>query len=156
MKIIITESQLQTLLKESYMRLSDDDNDNLLGYLYEMGFENDDALYELNNLTDYYDKLPENITLYRLVFADTEEEIDKQYPGDHYSLSKKNLLDSHYGPLRDSTYGENCYLITVKSQKHMIDFYETIKNNILYPNEQEVTLKNKGFGSEIVSIRQIN
>jgi len=50
MKIIITESQLQTLLKESYMRLSDDDNDNLLGYLYEMGFDNDDALYELNQV----------------------------------------------------------------------------------------------------------
>jgi hypothetical protein len=156
MKIIITESQLQTLLKESYMRLSDDDNDNLLGYLYEMGFDNDDALYELNNLTDHYDMIPDSVTLYRIVFADSKEEIDKQYPGSHYSLKKKDLLDSHYGPLRDSSYGEKCFMIKVKAQKHMIDFYESIKNNILYPNEKEITLLNKGFGVDVIEITQIN
>jgi len=38
----------------------------------------------------------------------------------------------------------------------MIDFYESIKNNILYPNEIEITLLNKGFGAEIVSITQVD
>jgi len=34
----------------------------------------------------------------------------------------------------------------------MIDFFESIKNNILYPNEEEITLKNKGFGVNILKI----
>ena len=121
-----------------------------------MGFENDDAMYKLNNITDFYDNLPETLTLYRIVFADSEDEIDTQYPGNHYSMNKKNLIDSHYGSLRDSSYGENPYMIKVKVQKQLIDFYESIKNNILYPNEQEVTLKNKGFGADIIEITPIN
>jgi len=102
------------LIKESYVRLTEDNTDNLLGYLYEMGFENDDAMYELNNITEFYDNLPETLTLYRIVFVDSEDEIDTQYPGNHYSMNKKNLIDSHYGSLRDSSYGENPYMIKVK------------------------------------------
>jgi hypothetical protein len=144
------------LIKESYVRLTEDNTDNLLGYLYEMGFENDDAMYELNTITDFYDNSPNTLTLYRIVFADSEEEIDTQYPGNHYSMNKKNLMDSHYGSLRDGSYGEKPFLIKVKVQKQLIDFYESIKNNILYPNEQEVTLKNKGFGADIIEITPIN
>lgn len=151
----ITISDRETL-DESYIRLSEDNTDNLLGYLYEMGFDNDDALYELNDITDFYDNLPETISLYRIVFADSKEEIDTQYPGSHFAMDKKDLLDSHYTSLRGSSYGDNCYVIKVKAQKQLIDNYESIKNNILYPNEQEVTLKNKGFGVDVIEITPVN
>ena len=143
-------------LDESYIRLSEDNTDNLLGYLYEMGFDNDDALYQLNDITDFYDNLPETLTLYRMVFAGSKDEIDTQYPGSHYATNKNDLLDSHYTSLRDSSYGDNCYVIKVKAQKQLIDSYESIKNNILYPNEQEITLKNKGFGVDVIEIMQVN
>lgn len=143
-------------LDESYIRLSEDNTDNLLGYLYEMGFDNDDALYELNDITDFYDNLPETLTLYRVVFAGSKDEIDTQYPGSHYATNKNDLLDSHYTSLRDASYGDNCYVIKVKAQKQLIDNYESIKNNILYPNEQEITLKNKGFGVDVIEIMQVN
>ena len=142
-------------LDESYIRLSEDNTDNLLGCLYEMGFDNDEAMYELNNITDYYDNLPENLTLYRIIFAGSKDEIDVQYPGSHYSMNKKDLLKNHYGSLRDSSYGDKCFIIKVKTQKQLIDTYESIKNNILYPNEQEITLKNKGFGAKVIEITQI-
>jgi hypothetical protein len=142
-------------LSETFIKLTEDNTDNLLGYLYEMGFENDDAMYELNNITDFYDNLPNTLILYRIVFADTEEEVDTQYPGNHYSMNKKNLIDSHYGSLRDSSYGSDPFVIKVKVQKQLIDFYESIKNNILYPNEEEITLKNKGFGADIIEIMPV-
>ena len=143
-------------LDESYIRLSEDNTDNLLGCLYEMGFDNDEAMYELNNITDYYDNLPENLTLYRIIFAGSKDEIDVQYPGSHYSMNKKDLLKNHYGSLRDSSYGDKCFIIQVKVQKQLIDSYESIKNNILYPNEQEITLKNKGFGAKVIEITPVN
>jgi hypothetical protein len=142
-------------LSETFIKLTEDNTDNLLGYLYEMGFENDDAMYELNNITDFYDNLPNTLILYRIVFADSEDEIDTQYPGNHYSMNKKNLIDSHYNSLRDNSYGSNPFVIKVKVQKQLIDFYESIKNNILYPNEEEVTLKNKGFGADIIEIMPV-
>jgi len=151
----ITISDKETL-DESYIRLSEDNTDNLLGYLYEMGFDNDDALYQLNDITDFYDNLPETLTLYRVVFAGSKDEIDTQYPGSHYATNKNDLLDSHYTSLRDGSYGDNCYMIKVKAQKQLIDSYESIKNNILYPNEQEITLKNKGFGVDVIEIMQVN
>jgi len=143
-------------LDESYIRLSEDNTDNLLGYLYEMGFDNDDALYQLNDITDFYDNLPETLTLYRILFAGSKDEIDTQYPGSHYAMNKKDLLDSNYTSLKDSSYGDNCYVIKVKAQKQLIDSYESIKNNILYPNEQEITLKNKGFGVDVIEIMQVD
>jgi hypothetical protein len=33
---------------------------------------------------------------------------------------------------------------------------ETIENNILYPNEREITVKNKGKNVKIVRIEEIN
>jgi hypothetical protein len=148
--------KVKSNISETFIKLTEDNTDNLLGYLYEMGFENDDAMYELNNITEFYDNLPETLTLYRVVFSDSEEEVDTQYPGNHYSMNKKNLIDNHYGSLRDSSYGSKPFVIKVKVQKQLIDFYESIKNNILYPNEEEVTLKNKGFGAEITEITPIN
>jgi hypothetical protein len=141
---------------KTYIRLSEDNTDNLLGYLYEMGFDNDDAIYQLNEITNFYDNLPETLTLYRVVFAGSKDEIDTQYLGSHYAMNKKDLLDSHYTSLRDSSYGDNCYVIKVKAQKQLIDSYESIKNNILYPNEQEITLKNKGFGVDVIEIMQVD
>lgn len=143
-------------LDESFIRLTADNTDNLLGCLYEMGFDNDDALYELNTITNFYEKLPEELILYRIVFAGSKNEIDRQYPGSHYSINKKELINNHYGSLRDSSYGDKCFIIKVKAQKQLIDNYESIKNNILYPNEQEITLKNKGFGAEIIKIMQVD
>jgi hypothetical protein len=51
--------------------------------------------------------------------------------------------------------GDNSYIITVLAPKSLIDIKETVFNNVLYPHENEVTLKNKGKGVEIVSIKKI-
>jgi hypothetical protein len=51
--------------------------------------------------------------------------------------------------------GEKYYLVSVLSPKKLIDINQTIINNILYPNEQEITLKKKGKGVKIVSIKEI-
>jgi hypothetical protein len=45
--------------------------------------------------------------------------------------------------------------MTVRANKELIDVNSTIHNNILYPNENEVTLKNRGKGVEILSIKKL-
>jgi hypothetical protein len=152
----ITEGVNTSILIEGFVRLSEKQISNLHDSLIEMGFDDESAEYELNNLIDYYDELPNELTLYRIIFADSADEIDTQYPGSHYSLNEKNLIESHYGSLRDSSYGDESFIIKVKCQKQLIDYFESIKNNILYPNEEEITLKNKGFGVEVVDMMSIN
>jgi len=37
----------------------------------------------------------------------------------------------------------------------MVNVMETLSNNILYPHEEEITLKNKGMGVEIINIEEL-
>jgi hypothetical protein len=144
-------------VNENYVRFSDDVYSSLIDVYNTIGVDSDSAKNELDEIISYYEKLPNNMTLYRLVFSDSEEQIDKQYPGYHYTRSKKDLLDNHYyQAYRDSSQGENPYILKVKVQKQMVDFYDSIKNNILYPGEKEITLKDRGFGAKIIEIMPVN
>jgi len=51
--------------------------------------------------------------------------------------------------------GENALLLTVKIKKDQIDIFNTLHNNILYPHEQEITLKDKGKGSQLIDLTDI-
>jgi hypothetical protein len=120
--------------------------------LSQMGFGNDDIKSEMRYLKKHLENLPEEIILYRIISVDNKEDINTKLPGSHYSHSKKDLISSHNFT---TGYGEKKFLITVKAKRNQIDFFSTLENNILYPNEQEITLKNKGKGVEITSIREI-
>ena len=52
--------------------------------------------------------------------------------------------------------GKKYYLITVKIPKKEVDLQEMIKNNILYPNEFEITVKNRVKNAKIMKIEEIN
>lgn len=138
--------KLLNILKEEI------DKKSLLMKLEEMGFDEESAQQELKNLIRYLKNLSPIIKLHRLINTDDIKNIDLEYPGSHYSMNLRNLLDSHSYL---TGMGEKYYLLTVKAPKRLIDIEETLSNNILYPNEQEITLKNMGKGVEILSVKEI-
>lgn len=117
-----------------------------------MDFNDEDIKYELKGLISHIESLPQTIKLYRIIYADDLSEIDKNLLGSHYSNNKRELINSHS---YTTGYGDYKYLFTVEANKEMIDFVQTISNNILYPNENEITLKNKGKGIKIISIKKL-
>lgn len=118
----------------------------------DMDYGKEDAKEVLDDIINKVKTLPEEIKLYRIIRVDDKKDIDVYEPGSHYSLNKKELMSSH--SYADGV-GDQSYLITVLSPKKLVDVEETIHNNVLYPHENEVTLKNKGRGVKIVSIRKI-
>jgi hypothetical protein len=118
----------------------------------DMGMDKSDAEKELEYYLDKVKNLPDELTLYRVLNVDKKEDINKEQLGSHYSDKKKDLMSSHYFVDGGE---ENYFLVTVKAKKSMVDIMATLENNILYPNENEVTLKNKGKGVDIISIRKI-
>jgi mRNA-degrading endonuclease RelE of RelBE toxin-antitoxin system len=116
---------------------------------YELSEEFDDNSIK-NSVKSELDKLPENITLYRVLYVKNEGDINKKQPGSHYVMKKRDLERSHYQ--KSHVGGGEPLLITVKANKSMIDREETIKNRINYPHENEITLKNKGLGAKIIKI----
>lgn len=97
------------------------------------------------------ESLPMVVRLYRLLIADNIDDINLETPGFHYSMDKNNLLNTH-SFLKDKNY----FLLTVDAPKSIIDIPQTVSNNINFPNEKEITLKNKGKGSKIISVEPIN
>jgi hypothetical protein len=118
----------------------------------DMGMDKSDAEKELEYHLEKVKNLPDELTLYRVLNVDKKEDINKEQLGSHYSDKKKDLMSSHYFVDGGE---ENYFLVTVKAKKSMVDIMATLENNILYPNENEVTLKNKGKGVDIISIRKI-
>jgi hypothetical protein len=118
----------------------------------DMGMDKSEAQSELDSVINRFDKLPDELTLYRVLNVDDEKDINTKKLGSHYSNKKKDLMSSHY--FVDSG-NENYFLVTVKADKKLVDKMETLENNILYPNENEITLKNKGKGVDIISIKKI-
>lgn len=125
----------------------------LMSLLKTMDITGEDAKSELEDIVSYVKELPEELKLYRILSVDSKDDINKEELGSHYSTDRKNLLSSHDYVTGS---GEEYYLVTVKVKKSMVDVMETLENNILYPNEKEITLKNKGKGVEIISTKKIN
>jgi len=138
-------------------KLGKENINKLLSDYEYMGYNEEWAKEELISLVTYINKLPSQLILYRIICVDSKEEINTSVVGSHYSLDKDNLKNNHYGrgSIAGDCRGEKVYLLTVSSPKTNLDVMETLSNNILYPNEKEMTLKNKGQGVKVLSIEQL-
>lgn len=124
----------------------------MLNHFEVMGIHKDEAEEKLDSLINYIKNLSDPVKLYRILVVDSKEDINTEELGSHYSTDRRDLISSH-SYLTGS--GEKYFLVSVKAPKKLIDINETISNNILYPNENEITLKKNGRGVEIVSIRKL-
>jgi hypothetical protein len=134
-----------------------DDSKGLLNKsrLIKLGVEGvfDDKEMASKHLEDLISKiksLPQSIKLYRIVFVDNINQIDKVNVGSHYVGKVKDLEQSHQ--LISHVGSGDPYILTVRANKSLIDVYTTLVNNMKYPHENEITLKNKGNGSKIIKI----
>jgi len=117
----------------------------------DMNYDEDEAKEVLEDIIHSVKNLPEEIRLFRIIHVESKEDINTNELGSHYSTSKKDLLNNH--SYADGV-GDQSYIITVLAPKKLVDVGETVYNNVLYPHENEVTLKNKGKGVKIISIRK--
>ena len=115
-------------------------------------YSEEDANNEIDDILSWIDGFPKKITLYRIIRADSKNDIDTEYPGNHYSMDRKSLIKN-----KDFSHGigDKVFLLKVSVDKRYIDKSETLKNNIMYPNEKEVTLTKGGLGAKIVDILDI-
>jgi len=128
----------------------------LYHYTVDMGYHKESAIEDLKDLIRWFNSLPNKIKLYRLLYLNDKNEINYDELGSHYSNNKRSLIVNHYN--RGSIYGdmgEEAFLITVVAPKNKIDFIETITNNILFPNEQEITLEDKGRGVDFIKVEKL-
>jgi hypothetical protein len=112
-------------------------------------YEGEERVIEIKS---FLKSLPDKIKLYRILVLNDIGEINLDEPGSHYTLNPKQLEES-YNIL--TGHGTEYFMLTVLADRELVDIDETIVNNILYPNEEEITLKHKGKGSKVVKIKKI-
>lgn len=133
-------------------------------YVDEFGFEGfntrDDAIEHLDYLfkTKYpygYLNVPKEMKLYRVLFVESEKDINKNDLGFHFIPNKK-LID---GDFIFSIGGENFdweetppHLVEVLVDRDEINWSYSIANNLKYPYEWEITMKNKSPKITIIKI----
>lgn len=128
------------------------DKKAIISALKSMDFSETDAKNELKYHLNRLKTLPKVVMGYRLLKVNDKNDINFNEIGSHFGENLTDLLKNH-------TYltgiGEKYYLITVEIPKKEIDIQNTIENNILYPHEREITVKNKGKNVKIVKIEEI-
>jgi len=129
------------------------DKKALISALKSMDYSEKEAKNELKYHLDRVKTLPKTLTGYRILVVNDEKDINLDEIGSHFSENKVELLSNHSFC---TGCGEKYYLITAKIPKKEVDLEEMIKNNIFYPNEHEITVKNKGKNVKIVKIKEIN
>jgi len=129
------------------------DKKTLISALKTMDFDEKEAKNELKYHLNRVKNLPKTLTGYRILVVNDEKDINLDEIGTHFSENRQELLQNHSFC---TGCGEKYYLITAKIPKNEVDLQETLRNNILYPNENEITVKNKGKNVKIVKIEEIN
>ena len=128
------------------------DKEMLISALKTMDFSEKDAKNELEYHINRVKNLPKTIKAYRIVSVNDKKDINMSKIGSHFALNRSDLVKNHSFSTGS---GEKYYIITANIPKNEVNEQETIHNNILYPQENEITVKNKGKNVEIVSIKEI-
>ena len=129
------------------------DKKTLISALKTMDFDEKEVKNELKYHLNRVKNLPKTLTGYRILVVNDKKDINLDEIGTHFSENRQELLQNH---TFCTGCGEKYYLITAKISKNEVDLQEMLLNNILYPNEHEITVKNKGKNVKIVKIEEIN
>jgi hypothetical protein len=125
----------------------------LISTLKSMDFSQKEAENEVEYYLKWAKNLPKTQKGYRILVVNDKKDINLDEIGSHFSSNRTELLSNHSFC---TGCGEKYFLITAEISKNEVDIEETIKNNILYPNEMEITVKNKGKNVKILKIQEIN
>lgn len=105
--------------------------------------------------------IPPEMTLYRVILIQNGKKMDEEEVGKHFVADKDILYNEEFlnniGIFEmldwDSDNGE-LWLLTCKVQKTNLDLHETIRHRLMYPTEEEFTLKSPK-GVRVIDKEQI-
>jgi hypothetical protein len=125
---------------------------------YEGYNDKEDAFDDLNEKIDFYKKMPNPATLYRVVGVKNRKLIKTNDLGEHFTPYKWNIDGDMLLSIGYENWDENTkpYIMETSVPHSEIDIIQTIIQNLSFPNEHEITLKNNGRGAKLVKISKFN
>lgn len=143
---------------KTFNDIKDEDIPKIIDYFGREGFNNDeDAIEDLKEKIDSYKQFPNPVTLYRVIGVKNRKSINTKNLGQHYTpyewaIDNDMLLSIGTEYWDDDT---KPYVIKVLAPLSEIDVWQTIIQNLAFPNEHEINLKNNGKGIKIVDVYEL-
>lgn len=138
---------------KTFEDIDDDKIRECLDYFgYEAFNDEEDAFEDLKEKIKYYQQMPNPAILYRAIGVKNKKLIKTDELGEHYTPYKWNidgdtLLSIGYEYWDEET---KPYIMEVSVPHSEIDIIQTIIQNLSFPNENEINLKNKGKGAKFI------
>ena len=132
-----------------------EDAEGIVYWLGSEGFNSEEEAVEWLELQiPEYRSLGDVVRLYRVVGVTSMDEIKVNEPGEHYVLDEFQIHEESIG-MYDWEDGLRAYIMEVDCPIGEIDVIRTLVQNMSFPNEWEISVKNKGNGVKVVNIREM-
>ena len=129
----------------------------IIDYCGYEGYDNEeDAIEDLTEKIEFYKSLPNPCTLYRVVGVENEELIRKDDLGEHYTPHKWAIDSDMLMMIGSENWSDDvkAFIIEVSVPLEEIDIKQTIIQNLSFPTEHEINLKNKGKNVKVINIEE--
>ena len=155
----VTDITEDDLLKKSSEEIIDSFEYGTQGFnTKEDAIEYLDELKE-ESFPDGLINIPSEMTLYRVVLIQRGKKIDEKEIGQHFVAYKELVTSDDFlediGVLDWIDEESQLWLLTCKVPKSNLDLHETVRNRLMFPQEEEFTLKSPQ-GIRVVNKEQVD
>lgn len=129
----------------------------IIDYVGHEGFTDyDEAVEYLIDKIKEYKKFSDPITLYRVIAVKDEKHINTEDMGEHYTPYESDINGDMLLSIGSDEWDDECipYILEVSVPLSEIDTKQTLVQNLAFPNEHEVNLKNKGKGAKLIKVKK--
>jgi len=143
---------------QSFNDIDDEKIIEIIDYFGYEGFNNEeDAFEDLKQKIELYKSLPEKIKLYRAVGLNHINDFKKSEIGEHFVLDEWRIDSDLLMSIGYENWDEYVepYVVEVETDKSNIDIWQTIIQNLSFPNESEINLKDKGRKTKVLNIKPL-
>jgi hypothetical protein len=145
---------------QSLKDLTDDKLDDIIEFWGYEGFNDEvDAIEHMLNKFKEYRNFSDPVTLYRIVAVKDKKLINTGDLGEHFTPYKWLLDDGDFQMSIGSENWEDDWLtygIEVTAPLDEINVHQTLSQNLSFPNEHEINLKNNGKNIKIIDIFKLS
>jgi hypothetical protein len=125
----------------------------IVDYFGYEGFNTpEDAIEDLTEKIDTYKKFSDPVTLYRIVGVKNKKMIRTSDMGEHFTPYEWNLDGDMLNSIGHENWDNDTipYVIVASVPLSAINVWQTIIQNLAFPNEHEINLNNNGQGAKII------
>ena len=137
----------------SFNDITDEKIPQIIDYLGSQGFNSDeDAIEDLTEKINEYKKFPNPVILYRVIAVKNKKLINTKDLGEHFTPYEWGIDDDMLLSVGSENWESSWkpYIMKVSVPLSEIDVLRTIIQNLSFPREMEINLKNKGKGAKFI------